>query len=208
MKQRRCWGGANPILVTLVSVATICLAPCIRADFVTPDLPEAKQTSLGLYVTAREAYQKWLADPENVKVLDVRTTEEYIFIGHAPMARNVPLASQSYQWDADKQHFVMQRNPRFVDQVKEFANPSDTILVTCRSGGRSAMAVNLLAKAGFTDVYNITDGMEGDAVKEAGSVFRGQRLKNGWKNSGNPWTYKLNPEFMRFVTNETEEQPK
>lgn len=32
----------------------------------------------------------------------------------------------------------------------------------CRSGGRSAAAVNLLAGAGFTNVYNITDGMEGD----------------------------------------------
>jgi hypothetical protein len=102
----------------------------------------------------------------------------------------------------------MKRNPGFVNQVKEFAKPSETILVTCRSGGRSAMAVNLLAKAGFTDVYNITDGMEGDVVEEPGSVFRGQRLKNGWKNSGNPWTYKPDPEFMRFISNKIKEQPK
>jgi rhodanese-related sulfurtransferase len=78
----------------------------------------------------------------------------------------------------------------------------------CRSGGRSAMAVNLLAQAGFKNVYNITDGMEGDAVKDPASVFMGQRLVNGWKNSGLPWTYKTDTAQMRFVTNETEEEAK
>jgi hypothetical protein len=38
--------------------------------------------------------------------------------------------------------------------------------------------------------------MEGDAVEDPGSVFVGQRLKNGWKNSGCPWTYTLTPERM------------
>ena len=66
---------------------------------------------------------------------------------------------------------------------QEFAKPTDTILVMCRSGGRSAMAVNRLAEAGFTNVYNITDGMEGDEVKDPDSVYQGQRLVNGWKNS-------------------------
>jgi rhodanese-related sulfurtransferase len=192
----------------MIALVNLCSQPCALAQATTSELPAAKQTSLELYVTAEEAYQKWLADPENVRVLDVRTTEEYIFIGHAPMAWNVPLASQTYQWDAEKQHFAMQPNPGFVNQVKSFANPSDTILVMCRSGGRSAMAVNLLAKSGFTNVYNITDGMEGDAVTDAESVFQGQRLKNGWKNSGNPWTYTVDPAHMRFVTDEPEEQAK
>ena len=169
-----------------------------------PELPKAKQTSLGLYLTAREAYDKWQADPETITVLDVRTTEEYLFIGHAPMAWNVPLMSQTYEWAADKQRFKMQPNTDFVAQVTEFAKPTDTILVMCRSGGRSAMAVNLLAKAGFENVYNITDGMEGDAVSDPGSVYQGQRLKNGWKNSGVPWTYQPNPGRMRFVKNKRE----
>ncbi len=82
----------------------------------------------------------------------------------------------------------------FVSRVKEVANLEDVILVMCRSGGRSAIAANLLAKAGFKNVYNIIDGMEGDAVEDPGSVFQGQRMKNGWKNSGCPWTYKLTPD--------------
>ncbi len=46
-------------------------------------MPDAKLTSLGLYVTAAEAYEMWKADPEKVKVLDVRMVEEYVFLGHA-----------------------------------------------------------------------------------------------------------------------------
>ena len=69
--------------------------------------------------------------------------------------------------------------PDFVSRVSEVAKPDDTILVVCRSGGRSALAANLLARAGFTKVYNIIDGMEGDAMKDPETLFLGQRLRNG-----------------------------
>jgi rhodanese-related sulfurtransferase len=157
-------------------------------------LPKGKQTALGLYVTAKEAYEKWKADPQNVKVLDVRTPEEFLFVGHPTMAWKIPLATQSYVWDAEKKEYPMKPLPDFVSRVSEIAKPTDTLLVMCRSGGRSAMAVNALAKAGFTNVYNIIDGMEGDAVEDPASVFAGQRMVNGWKNSGCPWTYSLTPE--------------
>jgi len=190
----------------LTAIVTLFISPGVVGQQASHELPKAKQTSLGLYVTAREAYEKWKADPDNVTVLDVRTTEEYLFIGHAPMAWNVPLVSQTYEWDVDKQYFAMKPNPEFIAQVKGFTEPSDTILVMCRSGGRSAMAVNRLAEAGFTNVYNITDGMEGDAVKDPESLYLGQRLRNGWKNSGIPWTYQPDPEHMRFTTNESKER--
>jgi rhodanese-related sulfurtransferase len=159
-------------------------------------LPREKQTALGLYVTAKEAYEKWKAAPDNIKIIDVRTPEEYLFVGHPPMAWKIPLAAQLYEWDAAKAQFPMKSLPDFVSRVSEVAKPDDMLLVMCRSGGRSAKAVNLLAKAGFTRVYNITDGMEGDAVTDPDSVFVGQRLVNGWKNSGLPWTYKLTPDRM------------
>jgi rhodanese-related sulfurtransferase len=152
-------------------------------------MPAAKQTTLQLYVTAREAYDKWRAAPDAVKIVDVRTPEEYIFVGHAAMAWKIPVAVQSYEWDAAKGQFPMKLLPDFVARVSQVARHDDTLLVMCRSGGRSAIAVNLLAQAGFRDVYQIPDGFEGDVVKEPGSVFAGQRLVNGWKNSGCPWTY-------------------
>lgn len=45
-------------------------------------IPEAKQTTLGLYVTAAQAYEKWRAAPDRVTIIDARTAEEYAFIGH------------------------------------------------------------------------------------------------------------------------------
>jgi hypothetical protein len=56
------------------------------------------------------------------------------------------------------------------------------------------MATNMLAKAGFKNVYSIIDGFEGDTITDSDSVFAGKRMKNGWKNAGLPWTYKVDPE--------------
>ena len=159
-------------------------------------IPKEKQTVLGLYVTAKEAHEQWMADPETVKILDVRTPEEFLFVGHPAMAWKIPVAQQAYEWDASKGQFPMKLIPDFVSRVQAVAKPDDTIMVMCRSGGRSAIAANLLAGAGFTHVHNVIDGMEGDAVDDPASVFLGQRLKNGWKNSGCPWTYNLTPDRM------------
>jgi rhodanese-related sulfurtransferase len=158
-------------------------------------VPEKKQTSLGLYVTAQEAYAMWKAEPKRVNIIDVRTPEEYIFVGHPNMARNIPLLFVKYQLDAAKNEPAVELNPDFVSTVKNLFAPTDTILVMCRSGGRSALAANLLAKAGFVKVHNIIDGMEGDKVEDPENVYHGKRMKNGWKNCESPWTYDLSPEL-------------
>jgi rhodanese-related sulfurtransferase len=156
----------------------------------------ARQTTLGLYVTAKEAYDMWQADPEGVNILDVRTPEEWVFIGHAPMATLIPLAFMAYVWDEAKQGFSWQMNEDFIKNVT-IRFPADAmLLVSCRSGGRSAMAVNALAKAGYTKAYNILDGMEGETVRDPDSVFDGMHHKNGWEVSGLPWTYALDPVRM------------
>jgi rhodanese-related sulfurtransferase len=162
----------------------------------TTNVPKEKQTVLGLYVTAKEAYEKWKAEPEKVMILDVRTPEEYLLVGHPTMAWKIPVAVQSYEWDAARGQFPVKPLPDFVSRVQQVAKPDDTIMAMCRAGGRGAIAVNMLAQAGFKHVYNIVDGMEGDTVDDPASVFVGQRLKNGWKNSGCPWTYKLTPDRM------------
>ncbi len=160
------------------------------------NVPPDKQTVLGLYMTAPEAYERWKADPERVKIIDVRTPEEYVFVGHPVMARNIAYSFMANEWDAAKKSVAMKPNPNFVDQVKQVIKPGDLLLVTCRSGQRSAPAVNALAEAGFENVYSIIDGVEGDRVKDPESVFKGQRKRNGWKNAGLPWTYELDPELM------------
>ena len=89
----------------------------------------------------------------------------------------------------------MPLNESFIEDVRKKFDPTDTILVMCRSGGRSAAAVNILAKAGYKQVYNIVDGFEGDDLNTPGSHNNGRRLVNGWKNAGLPWTYTLDPEL-------------
>ena len=66
-----------------------------------PPIAKERQTSLGLYVTAKEAYDVWQADPEGVKILDVRTPEEWVFTGHPPMGVNIPFAFLAYVWDEE-----------------------------------------------------------------------------------------------------------
>jgi rhodanese-related sulfurtransferase len=186
------------LILTLVFLTSLITSHCGYAQESDPEIPEKKQTVLGLYVTAQEAYEKWQADPDKVNILDVRTPEEYIFIGHAEMAWNIPLTFQTYEWDATKGHFSEKPNPDFLDLVKDLFAKEDPLLITCRSGGRSAVAVNLLAENGFKNAYTITDGMEGDKVNDPENLFNGKRMKNGWKNSGLPWTYSIDPNKMKL----------
>jgi rhodanese-related sulfurtransferase len=160
------------------------------------EVPERKRTTSGLYLTARQAYEAWRDDPDGVSVLDVRTPEEYIFVGHAAMARNVPLVFIKYQWDAEEDEPVPRPNPEFVSHVRQLHSPEDTLFVMCRSGGRSAHAVNALADAGFANTFNVVDGFEGDKVAEEGSAYLGKRMVNGWKNSGSPWTYDCDSDLL------------
>jgi len=157
------------------------------------EVPVHKRTTLGLYVTAAEAYEMWLSAADKVKVIDVRTPEEYAFVGHPEMSWNIPIAFVTYQRKDGRFEYGSRMNPDFVAHVQEIAAPTDVLLVTCRSGGRSAMAVNALAAAGFKNAYNIVDGVEGDKVHDPGSDFHGKRMRNGWKNSA-PWVYSIDPE--------------
>ena len=99
----------------------------------------------------------------------------------------------TYQRKGGKFTYGPRMNTAFVEQVREIAQPSDILLVTCRSGGRGGMAVNALAAAGFANAYNIVDGIEGDTVDDSESSFHGKRMKNGWKNVA-PWVYDVDPE--------------
>ena len=186
---------AISLLFALAGMLGLFAAPSALGQEVNVELPEEKQTTLGLYVTAAQAYEKWKASPDTVKVIDVRTPEEYAFIGHPEMAWNVPVAFVTYQRRDGKTEYGARPNASFVAEVKKLVRSTDTLLLMCRSGGRSAMAVNQLAAAGFKNVYNVTDGMEGDKVDDPGSVFFGKRMRNGWKNSA-PWTYGIDPEKL------------
>ena len=138
----------------------------------------------------------WKANPDKIKIVDCRTQEEYVFIGHSAMAYNIPSKLWTGKWNEEKKDYDLQDNPDFEAYAKKKFALSDSIFVMCRSGHRSASSVNRLTKAGFTNVYNITDGFEGDKIKDEESYLNGKRMKNGWKNSGAPWTYDLDAELI------------
>ena len=171
----------------------------------TTAIPESNKTSLGLYVSPREAYQRSSADPENVHILDVRTFEEYVFVGHCATAKNIPLVFPKFDPDGPSMPgrppgCSGDANPNFVTEAQEVFGSDDTIFVMCSTGARGAMAVEALAKAGFTAVYNVVNGFEGDRVDDPGSEYLGKHLRNGWKNAGLPWGYNFDPDLMWVET--------
>lgn len=140
--------------------------PLVLGEKITaiPEDPK-KHIKSGLYISAKDAYAMWQSDQASIKVLDCRTPEEYAFVGHAPMAINVPIKFTEYKWDPKKQEYQMSKNPEFLTEVKKRFQLTDTILVMCRSGHRRAESCNALIQAGYKKIYNIVDGFEGDKEK-------------------------------------------
>lgn len=161
------------------------------------ELSKKKETTLGLYVTATEAYDMLKGHTAETLFIDVRTRAEVAFLGMPTIAdANIPymLAGEWADWDEKKQTYKLTPNSGFLTEVetllgKKGLTKESKIVLMCRSGSRSAKAANLLAQAGYTNVYTMTDGYEGDTAKEGSQ--KGQRVVNGWKNSDLPWSYKL-----------------
>lgn len=79
-----------------------------------------------------EETQKLIEENSDLKIIDVRTKEEYDS-GHIVGAINIP-----------------------VDNISSIDYSLDTkIIVYCQSGNRSVMAYKKLIGLGYTDVYNL-----------------------------------------------------
>ena len=182
----------------VVFLYSTVLAFAALAETPIPDNPK-KRIPQGKYVTAKEAYEKWSANPDGIKIIDCRTPEEYVFLGHPQMAMNIPGKLWIGEFDTKKGMPMLAENPDFIPTVKKYFKPSDSIFVLCRSGDRSAICAAWLDKEGFKNVHNIIDGFEGDLISDKDSYYNGKRMKNGWKNSGAPWTYDVDPNLAFFI---------
>ncbi len=167
-------------------------------------LSKKKQTTLGLYMTSKQAYDHMMKDMDNTLFLDIRTPSELNYLGvTSVMDANVPTDTMDGSaWDDKKRRYVRKHNENFVADVDvrlkaKGLKKTDTVILMCRSGKRSVKAANELAKNGYTKVYTVVDGYEGDKVKEGKD--KGKRMKNGWKNSGLPWTYSMDKDLMYFT---------
>ena len=179
------------LLCALLSLGTLCSALAAEAPADT-----RKHTKAGKYVTALEAYEMWRAAPGKISIVDVRTPEEYDFLGHPDMAPNVPVMLWTGIYDAAKKAYPLAANPAFVDEMKRRFKPGDTLILMCRSGHRSVNAANQLTQAGFTNVYSMVDGFEGDKIADKASPHHGHRLLDGWRNSKAPWTTDLDEKLV------------
>lgn len=170
-------------------------------------VPEIKRTKLGQYFSSQEAAKFMTQNASKTLFLDVRTPAEVAFLGMPAQAdANVPYMKEPdfASWDNVKSTLKLELNPDFLPEVRKRLaakglKPGDTIVLICRSGDRSAAAANLLAEAGFKNVYSVVDGYEGDLAKDGPKA--GQRVVNGWKNAGLPWSYKLDKAKMYKMEN-------
>ncbi|MBB5370730.1 MULTISPECIES: rhodanese-like domain-containing protein [unclassified Janthinobacterium] len=122
-------------------------------------------------VSAQDAWQ--LVQANKALLVDVRTNEERIFVGHVPESLHVAWATGT----------SMNRNPRFTRELEaKVRDKAAVVLLLCRSGKRSALAAEAAAKAGFTNVFNIAQGFEGDLDDQQQRGHSG-----GWRWHALPW---------------------
>ncbi len=168
-------------------------------------LPEIKQSKLGLYLTPQQAYDMKKANPKGVAFFDIRTRAEAMYVGWpndadglVPFVEHPEIMSD---WDDKRYMYKLEPNQDFLPELerrlqeKGLGKDASVILI-CRSGDRSSKAADRLMAAGYSKVYSVAEGVEGDVAKDGAKA--GQRVLNGWKNAGLPWTYKLDKAKMYF----------
>lgn len=166
-------------------------------------LPEPKRTRLALYLEARDVpgFIEAQGGAARVLLLDLRTRAEAMYVGMAtPVDALVPFVEHQElmtDWDPQRSSYRLEPLQDFVPDVhrrlrEKGLAKTDVVVLICRSGDRSSRGANRLTDDGFTRVYSVVDGFEGDLSKD------GRRSVNGWKNANLPWSYKLDKVKMYF----------
>ena len=104
----------------------------------------------GMSNLSQTEWAKALTKQPEAVILDVRTEEEFES-GYIPNAKNIDL----------------RMGPGFIDEINTLEK-NKSYYVYCRSGARSAQAVQLMRDLGFNETYNLLGGIldwEGELVK-------------------------------------------
>ena len=104
----------------------------------------------GMSNLSQTEWAKALTKQTEAVILDVRTEEEFES-GYIPNAKNIDL----------------RMGPGFIDEISTLEK-NKSYYVYCRSGARSAQAVQLMRDLGFNETYNLLGGIldwEGEVVK-------------------------------------------
>lgn len=96
-----------------------------------------------------------LREDQNSIMIDVRTEEEWA--EGITKCDSTPTIFLSLYTGSSRIF-----NNHFIDDFKTLELPKNmTLLFLCKSGGRSAMAAELISKLGYTQCINIIDGFTG-----------------------------------------------
>ena len=103
----------------------------------------------GMSNLSQTEWAKALTKQPEAVILDVRTEEEFES-GYIPNAKNIDL----------------RMGPGFIDEINTL-DKNKSYYVYCRSGARSAQAIQLMRDLGFNETYNLLGGIlewEGEVI--------------------------------------------
>ncbi|MFX1365631.1 MAG: FAD-dependent oxidoreductase [Promethearchaeota archaeon] len=128
------------LVATLKRVKPLEVAPPAkkktRKELRAPDAPPVSE------ISADELFERISTEDEPALMIDVRTPQEYHSPqGHIKNTKLIPLGK-------------LMNNPEIIKEYQD-----EEIISICHSGSRSMMAAQILAKAGFKDIRNLTGGM-------------------------------------------------
>lgn len=183
------------VKLAIFSGLSFVLAASSLAFAVDQALYKKAKDHKGGDVTPLQAVEMIKQDAKNTILVDIRTQYEYQDIGHPNAAYNIPY--KFYTNKADEKGYKSVVNENFCQDLKARFNPAtDTLLLLCRSGHRSADAATAAVDCGFEKSYNVMGGFEGDKVKDKNSPDFGKRLLNGWRAEKLEWTYDMDKNLM------------
>lgn len=131
-------------------------------------------------ISAKSAAQLLQDDPRAILV-DIRSSMEYLFVGHPVGAVHLPWIDEP-DWDINP-HFVPEvRKLMLGGAVCDVEDGCAPIVLICRSGKRSLEAGKVLLAAGLSNIFHIDEGFEGELndVHQRSSI-------GGWRFHGLPW---------------------
>lgn len=186
----------------LVVIALLLMQSYIvKATQVTFFVSEHKTTPFEKYITSKDAYKMVSEDPY-ILFIDVRDPIEITQSGHPEnLDAIVPFRIQTNRINKEHGGYVLVDNPAFLKSMAKILaingkSKHDMIIITCGSGRRSAQAVRVLAKNGYTNVWHITDGYTNDEKP-------GLNEHNAWQLQDLPWTYDIirGSEWIKLIEN-------
>jgi rhodanese-related sulfurtransferase len=130
-------------------------------------------------ITPTEAHELLEANPRAVLV-DVRSSMEYLFVGHPKGAVHVAWIDEP-EWKVDP-HFAAHVRQLMLGGLSCHEKDCAPVVLICRSGKRSQEAGEALVKDDFPEVYNVLEGFEGelDDTHHRSTV-------GGWRFHDLPW---------------------